>query len=371
MLLTSSADSALAEVASGRTTGADLAAVYLHTGSQLASHLSRLEAFAARGGPTPLSWHPAWPMVLGHGLRHVPYCLEAQAQGQTTGLLSLAYVSSLLFGRFLVSLPYLNYGGVCADNDQVAGQLISRAVELANELNVRYLELRHERPVEHPSLQHRAATKVNMRLDLPESPEVLWDRLSGKVRNQVRKAAKSGLSTVWGGQELLAEFYNVFSRNMRDLGTPVFGRKLFRAILQAFPDRAEICSVRLGSAPVAAALLLHGCQVTEVPSASSLREHNHTCANMQLYWHLLERAIARKQRVFDFGRCTPDGNTFRFKRQWGAEPASTNWQYYVRKGSVGELNPHSQRYQNHVRRWQRLPVWLTRLLGPAIVRGIP
>jgi FemAB-related protein (PEP-CTERM system-associated) len=237
----------------------------------------------------------------------------------------------------------LNYGGVCAENKQVAGQLIDRAVQLATELNVRYLELRHERAVEHASLQHRAAAKVNMRLMLPENSGVLWDQLSSKVRNQIRKAGKSGLTTVWGGQELLAEFYHVFSRNMRDLGTPVFSRKLFRAILQAFPDRAEICSVRLDSVPVAAALLLHGWQVTEVPSASSLREHNHTCANMQMYWQLLERAIQRKQKIFDFGRCTPEGNTFRFKRQWGAQPASTSWQYYVRKGAVGEHNPHSQR----------------------------
>jgi hypothetical protein len=92
---------------------------------------------------------------------------------------------------------------------------------------------------------------------------------------------------------------------------------------------------------------------------------------MLMYWRLLERAIERKQAVFDFGRCSPEGNTFRFKQQWGAAPAYTEWQYYLRYGKIGELNPYSPRYLRYVQRWQRLPVWLTRFIGPMIVRGIP
>lgn len=345
--------------------------VHVHGGTELAQHLSRLEAYVARGREVPLSRHPAWPLVLAKGLKQVPYCLEAQADGQTRGVLCLAYVRSLLFGRFLVGLPYLNYGGVLADDELVARQLIGRAVELADQLKVRYLELRHERGIEHPLLQHKLSTKVNMRLALPATSDELWKGLSSKVRNQVRKAEKHDFQIAWGGRELLDEFYHVFSHNMRDLGTPVYSRKLFRAMLDQFPDRAEVCSVRLDGKPIASALLLHGWNVTEVPSASSLREHNHTCANMLLYWHLLKRAMLRKQNVFDFGRCSPDGNTFKFKKQWGSEPAYTEWQYYLRSGNVGEMNPYNPRYQRYVERWQRLPVWLTRLVGPSIVRGIP
>ena len=158
---------------------------------------------------------------------------------------------------------------------------------------------------------------------------------------------------------------------MRDLGTPVYGQGLFRAILQQFPDRAEFCVVRSGSQPVAAALLLHGWGVTEVPSASSLRAFNSTNANMLMYWHLLRRAIERKQTIFDFGRSSEESNTYRFKRQWGALPERAEWQYYVRSGSAGDMRPDNPRYQRLIRIWQRLPVALTRLLGPAIVRGIP
>jgi FemAB-related protein (PEP-CTERM system-associated) len=345
--------------------------IVLHAPGELGACLPRLEAYVARGKEVPLSRHPAWLHVLRDGLRQTPYCLEAVENGTTYGFLPLAYVRSLLFGRFLVSLPYLNYGGPVADNDAVASQLIDRAAALAETLQVRYLELRNERPVEHQALNARLSSKVHMRLPLPESPGQLWDRLNGKVRNQVRKGQKSGLSVVWGREELLDDFYAVFSRNMRDLGTPVFGRGLFHAVLRHFPERAELCVVRAERQPAAAALLLHGWGSTEVPSASSLREFNPACANMLMYWHLLERAVQRGQAVFDFGRSSKDSNTYRFKEQWGARPHQAEWQYCVRKGTAGDLRPDSPRYRRMVRTWQRLPVWLTRLLGPAIVRGIP
>jgi FemAB-related protein (PEP-CTERM system-associated) len=158
---------------------------------------------------------------------------------------------------------------------------------------------------------------------------------------------------------------------MRDLGTPAYGKRLFAEILDQFPDRAEICVVRAGDRPVAAALLLHGWGVTEVPSASSLRSYNHLNANMLMYWHLLERAVQRGQDVFDFGRSSFDSKTMPFKKQWGATPTASEWQFYIRKGEPGGMRKESPRYQKLIRIWQRLPVVLTRLIGPAIVRGIP
>jgi serine/alanine adding enzyme len=158
---------------------------------------------------------------------------------------------------------------------------------------------------------------------------------------------------------------------MRDLGTPVFGLGLFRAILEEFAGKAELCVVRSGGRAAAAALLLHGWGVTEVPSASSLRQFNNTCANMLMYWNLLIRAIERAQDVFDFGRSTPDGNTYKFKKQWGAEPLPADWQYYLRAGEASDMRPDNPRYRRLIRVWQHLPVGVTRLIGPAIVRGIP
>lgn len=322
-------------------------------------------------GDGSLSADPRWLLALRDGLGHDPYLLEAVRGERTVGLLGLCLVRSRLFGRYLVSLPYLNSGGVRTSEPDVAARLIDQAVALAAELQVRHLELRHETECPHADLPYRLTTKVHLRLTLPATREALWDGFTSKLKNQLRKGEKQGFSVRWGGTDDLRDFYAVFSRNMRDLGTPVFGRRLFASIADRFADQAEYCVLTREGQPLAAALLLHGSRVTEVPSASSLREYNSTNANMHLYWHLLQRAIERGSEVFDFGRSSQDSGTYRFKAQWGARPSPAIWQYHSRTGEIGEMRPENARYRLAIRVWKRLPVWLTRLLGPPIVRGIP
>ncbi|HYW80740.1 MAG TPA: FemAB family XrtA/PEP-CTERM system-associated protein [Thermoguttaceae bacterium] len=324
-----------------------------------------------RIAPTSTGYDPRWLAALCRGLRHKPYLLLARQKNRLTGVLPLALVQSRLFGRFLVSLPYINSAGVVAENKEAEVALIDRAVRLADELDVRHLELRHEQAIEHPALGTQLTSKVHMRLALPDDANSLWKQFKPKVRNQIRKGEKHEFTVYWGHDELLADFYAVFSRNMRDLGTPVFGRWLFRSLMEQFPERTEFCVLRSGKQPIAAALLVHGNGITEVPSASSLRELNATNANMLMYWQLLQRAIEQKQAVFDFGRSSLDSNTLRFKKQWGALPEPAVWQYYVRQGDVGDMRRENGKYDRMINIWRRLPVGLTRILGPAIIRGIP
>ncbi|MBY0456771.1 MAG: FemAB family PEP-CTERM system-associated protein [Gemmataceae bacterium] len=343
-----------------------------HPRAALAARLADLARFVRHSATeVPLSKHPLWLDVLRTGLGHEVYALEATASGRTVGFLPLACVSSMLFGRFLVSLPYLNTNGVIAHAADVQAELISRAANLADELNARHLELRHETAIAHPSLNAELTSKVHMRLALPGSDDALWKGFDAKLRNQLRKGARGGFAVAWGGHELLDPFYTVLAENMRDLGSPVYGKGLFAAILDAFPGDAELCVLSDGPQPVAAALLLHGWGVTEVPTASSLRAYNPSNANMLMYHHLLLRAVGRGQRTFDFGRSTTDGSTFRFKKQWGAVPHPAAWQYHTLAGAAGEMRPDNPRYRLAIRTWQRLPVWATRALGPLIVRGIP
>lgn len=353
------------------TTNTELISVERHDAAAMAARLAAWRRTFLAGRLPAVAGDPRWLPVLATGLRQAPYCLEAQENGRTVGLLPLVHVKSLLFGSFLVSLPYINSAGVIADSDRVAARLIDEAVLLADQLDVRYLELRHEQRREHVSLTHDRTDKVHMRLALPATADALWNSFHPKVRNQIRKGEKQGFTISWGAAEQLDDFYAVFARNMRDLGTPVFSRRLFAAILTEFRDEAELCVLRDGRRPVAAALLLHGATVTEAPSASSLRAYNASNANMFMYWQLLGRTVERRQAVFDFGRSSVDSGTYRFKKQWGAQPHPAVWQYYVRRGDIGELRPDNAKYRLLVSAWQKLPVWTSKLIGPPIVRGIP
>jgi FemAB-related protein (PEP-CTERM system-associated) len=210
-----------------------------------------------------------------------------------------------------------------------------------------------------------------MRLTLPSSDEELDASFKSKLRSQVKKSRSYGATVHFGGSELLDEFYRVFAHNMRDLGTPVFSRTLFAEILQHFRGDAELCVVRSENRPIAGGILVHSRGVTEVPSASSLREFNRTGANMLMYRHLLSRAIERGSHTFDFGRSSEDSGTYKFKAQWGAVPHPATWQYYVRKGDPNDMRPDAGGKQRLVELWQKLPVELTKWIGPPIVRGIP
>lgn len=313
-----------------------------------------------------------WAAVFANALRHRPYFLWVEQDERIVGVLPLMHISGPIFGSFLVSQPYIDTGGVLADSPVVATQLIGRAAELADSLNVKHLELRHEHRVEHESMNSVNTEKVHMRLELPASADELWTGLKSKLRNKVRKPLNDeSLSVQFGHLDHLNLFYSVFCRNMRDLGTPPFSKRLFSEMLTQFDDSAEICSVMQNGQTIASGFLLHGPEVTLIPSASSLREFNHTACNMLMYWHCLKRSVERGQKAFDFGRSSHDSGTYRFKKQWGAEEYPAVWQYYSRKGNISDARPNNGKFDKVIAAWQKLPVWLTKIIGPEIVRGIP
>jgi FemAB-related protein (PEP-CTERM system-associated) len=211
-----------------------------------------------------------------------------------------------------------------------------------------------------------------MRLDLPRERETLWKRFPSKLRSQLRRALKEQLTVRIEGVEILDDFYRVFARNMRDLGTPVYGRRFFETILEAFPKDARICAVYLGGQPLAAGFLYGFQNTLEIPWASSDRRYNSLSANMLLYSSALDYACREGFEVFDFGRSTPGGGTYRFKEQWGAHPVPLYWYQWSPDGRpVADVSPENSKYGLAIKTWKRLPLALTRLIGPSIVRSIP
>ncbi len=316
-----------------------------------------------------------WSRVMGGVLGHE--CLYAAARepgGRLAGVLPLVSVRSLLFGRYLVSLPFLNYGGPLG-SDEARALLARWALERARSTGVDLLELRSREaagdpPVPHPELRetHRKLTVV---LELPDDPEVLWsDGLRSKVRSQVRRPMKEGLEVRFGAGEV-EPFYGLFARNMRDLGTPVLPFELFRALPEVFGERVHFGVVYRKGEPVAGGCAFECAGELEMTWAASLREHSRVAPNMLLYWRFMERAIERGARAFNFGRCSPGSGTHRFKGQWGGADESLPWSAWSPSGELATPNPEQGRYALAVRLWQRLPVGVTRVIGPPLARRIP
>ncbi|HJV66212.1 MAG TPA: FemAB family XrtA/PEP-CTERM system-associated protein [Geomonas sp.] len=313
----------------------------------------------------------AWRRVIENSFGHASHYLAAVGPaGEVQGVLPLFHIRSAIFGNFLVSLPFVNYGGLLCRSEGAQAVLLQEAERLRRSLGASYVELRH---LGHavPGLP-TSSRKVTMLLPLAGSEEEQWARLDPKVRNQVRKAQKSGLRWTMGGAELLDEFYRVFARNMRDLGTPVYPSGFFLQVASCLAEGASVVLVEGAGATVAAGIATCSRDTMEMPWASSLSEYRPLCPNNLLYWETIKLAISRGLTTFDFGRSTIGEGTYRFKKQWGAQPVQLYWQYLMDEGEpLPELNPGNPKFRLAIKLWQRLPVAVTRLIGPPIVRNIP
>jgi FemAB-related protein (PEP-CTERM system-associated) len=283
-------------------------------------------------------------------------------------VLPLVRVKSLLFGDYLVSMPFVNYGGPLGSPEAVRA-LAHRAQEMAEGLGVGLLELRSraEQDTGLPA-SHRKITVV---LDLPSGgAEALWKGLPAKVRSQVRRPQKEGMETRFGAEQLDA-FYDVFARHMRDLGTPVQSRRLFEAIGETLGPDVWFGCVYHGARPVAGGCGFRWGTEFEMTWASSLREYNAAAPNMLLYWSFMERCAAEGVTLFNFGRCTPGSGTHRFKRQWGSRDEQLWWYQWSRSGKTATPSPDDGALAWGPRLWRRLPLPVANALGPWIVKKIP
>jgi len=286
------------------------------------------------------------------------------------GILPLVRLKSLLFGNYLVSMPFFNYGGVVADSDEVEKELLNHAEKLRKQLGCSHIEHRLA-SASNCSLPVRE-DKVCMYLSLPTDADELWQSIGSKRRAQVKRPIREGASFKVGGLELLDDFYYVFCRNMKDLGTPVYSKSFFKTILQDFPENATIAQVYLDDRPAGTGFLLNHQGMQEIPWASTLREFNRFGVNMYLYWNILKHSIESGFKCFDFGRSSKDAGTLKFKKQWGSEEKQLFWYYQLEQNQqIPQMNHQNKKYELMINTWKKMPLGLCNALGPHIVKGLP
>jgi FemAB-related protein (PEP-CTERM system-associated) len=327
------------------------------------------DEYLARCAGTTLFHDARWGKVMENVYGNRAYFLTARRGDRVVGVLQIVAQKSLLFGSHLCSLPYLDAAGILADGDDARAALMSEAGKLMGRLKSSWVELRQSSEMD--GAVPSRTDKVTLVLPLPGTSEELWKALSPKVRNQVRKAERAGLAASSSGGELLKEFYGIYVRNMRDLGSPAHSLRFFRLLEETFGAAVRLFVVRSGETCLAASFTFVDGRTVRVPWAGSDWRAKDTCANMLLYWSMLSRACDAGAGTFDFGRSTRDSGTYRFKTQWGAEEKPLYWYYVLPEGGeIPDLRPDSPKYRLMVACWQRLPLGLTRLLGPRLIRKL-
>jgi serine/alanine adding enzyme len=312
----------------------------------------------------------AWKAVIEKSFKWRTFYLMDKDERGVRGILPLVWQNSILFGNFLTSMPFLNSGGVVAEETAAERALIDEAAKIAAQRKAQYIELRHRQDLKLNLVQK--THKVTVVLPLSPDEDVMWKALDTKIRTKVRKSMNLGLKAEFGGKELLDEFYFIFAQNMRDLGTPVYAKGFFANILDAFPRDTHVCVVRYEGKPIAASFLSGYRDRVEAVWSSSIRKYLSMKPNMFLYWKLFCFAGQQQYKVFDFGRSTIGSGTHDFKLQWGATTVPLYWDYWLPDGKdLPGLNPDNPKYKLAIRIWQKLPIPVTRLIGPHIVRCLP
>jgi FemAB-related protein (PEP-CTERM system-associated) len=310
-------------------------------------------------------WRSVMERVFGH---ECVFLAASDDSGRLVGVLPLVRVRSLLFGHYLVSMPFLNYGGPLGDTAAVVA-LTEHAVALAQRDGVKLLELRSR--TELPIGLTASHRKVTSLLDLPrfESPRA-WTALDSKVRSQIRRPQKDGV-VLRLGPDQLEPFYHVFARHMRDLGTPAQPQRLFEAIAAQFGDDVTFACAYHNGVPIAGACGFRWNEEFEITWAAALNEHRRLSANMLVYWALIERAADTGCSIFNFGRCTPGSGTHRFKQQWGTRDEQLWWYDWAPRANTQTPSPTTGPYSWGPHVWRRLPPSVAASLGPRIVRYLP
>ncbi|MGR8920787.1 MAG: FemAB family XrtA/PEP-CTERM system-associated protein [Gammaproteobacteria bacterium] len=307
-----------------------------------------------------------WHGVFADALGHRPYYLMDVEDGELRGVLPLVYMRSIVFGRTLSSLPFATFAGPLADDAPAQARLEERAHELAETLGVGHLEYR----LRAPGGRDRPCKDLYEVFTKPVEPddEANMKAIRSKQRNVIRKGIKNGLTAELGE---VSGFYPVYAESVRNLGTPVFPRRLFEAIVSTFGDDVEILNAALDGRIVSSAMsFYHGDSVCPY-YWGGVYEARRVNGNDYLAWELIRRASARGVSVFDFGRSKKGTGSHKWKLNLGFEPSPLYYEYdLVRDAAVPDVNPLNPKYRLFIEGWKRLPLPVATALGPLLSRTL-
>jgi FemAB-related protein (PEP-CTERM system-associated) len=334
---------------------------------------ARIEDFLSRQDEATPFHRPAWVRAITQACGHkAHYLLATDTAGAIIGVLPLHDVRSPLFGRAMVSSGFAVGGGVLAETADIAGQLAEAGWALAEALGAPSLELRGGMLPDDKNWHLNTETYAGFVRTLPEGEEAILAAIPRKQRAEVRRALGFDLEIRIGRDAVdRRDHYRVYSESVRNLGTPVFPRRLFEAVLGAFGDDADILTILHQRKPVASVLsLYHGGMVMPYWGGGTI-EARALRANDLMYFALMRHARARGCDRFDFGRSKAGTGAFAFKKNWGFTPEPLPYAVRTADGAVPRsVNPLDPKYRLQIAIWQRMPLFAANRVGPLIARGL-
>jgi FemAB-related protein (PEP-CTERM system-associated) len=333
----------------------------------------RIAAFVAdHPGATPFH-QPQWLLAVQAGTGNPALALLVEQGGELVGYLPLSEVHSPIFGRVLASSGFAVDGGLLVNDGLDTAAVFAALESLAGQRSCPTVELRGgSLPVERAGWTIRSEVHCGFVAPLAEGAEPLLLAIPRKQRAEVRKGLEADLTVEVGtGEGDRAAHYRVYAESVRNLGTPVFPRPLFDAVLDSFGTDADILTVRSQGRPVASVLSLYYRGAVLPYWGGGTHEARRLRANDRMYFELMRHARSRGCDRFDFGRSKTNSGAYHFKRNWGFEPTPLTYAAWTAPGSpVRDANPNSAGNAALAALWKRLPLPIANRIGPLIAQGL-
>lgn len=328
------------------------------------------DGYVARSPQAAFYHRHAWRDINARQFGHRTFALGAVAGDRLVGLLPIVHVHTLLFGNLGCSMPFVNFGGPCADTPEIEAALLAEAGAIVARERMAYLELRS---IRHLGEQFPVnLNKVSLTVRLDPNPDTLWTGFRTAHRQDIRRAYKDGFTGRLGGHELLDAFYDVLSESWRDLGTPFYSKRYFESIFEAFGDAIRIGLVYKGPEIAAAQMSAYHGDTAEGMWLGTRAKYRRQMAGYILYWELLKDACEHGLRTYHLGRSTSESGAEAFKKKWNATVTQLYWHYIMgTRREMPGLNVNNPKYRRAIALWQKLPLGVAQVLGPSIARGIP
>ncbi|MGB3796225.1 MAG: FemAB family XrtA/PEP-CTERM system-associated protein [Alteraurantiacibacter sp.] len=328
---------------------------------------ARLEGFVAQSGGSVFH-RPAWLLAVEDSTGQTARGLIAEKSGRLTGWLPLTELHSPVFGRALASSGFGVEGGVLADDTDTIRNLCSAVQEYALRLSCPTIELRG--PTIGEEWQLREDSHCGFVAPLRDDEESQLKAIPRKQRAEVRKGLRNSLRVSIGSSPIdRANHFAVYSESVRNLGTPVFPKRLFAAVLDRLDS--DILTISEGGTPVASVLSLYHDGAVMPYWGGGTRSARHRRANDRMYFELMLHARARGCDRFDFGRSKTGSGAWSFKKNWGFDPQPLSYASWTAPGhEARDADPTSAQHQMRIALWKKLPLPLANRLGPLIARGL-
>jgi len=325
------------------------------------------DAFVERSPEATFFHLSGWRDVIEQAFAHKTFYLVARRQGAICGVLPLTQVKSALFGNALISNAFCVQGGIVAMDEETSNALRARSVETGNALGVGCIEFRAGHPS--PGWYTRNDRYATFRRQIEPETEKNLKAIPRKQRAVVRKAIAGGLRSEI--DDSTDRLHHIYAASVRRLGTPVFSRRYFRLLKERFGPRCDVLTVTANGRPIASVMNFYFRDQVLPYYGGGLEAARSLGGNDFLYWEVMRRAAEAGLRTFDFGRSKVDTGSYNFKCNWGFEPTPLSYQFFpIRDRRIPDVNPLNPKYRIAVNLWRRLPLAVTKILGPPIVRRI-